>query len=215
MSAKSIQRKIDVAHKKIGKKIGYGYGLYRPLSNINVLDDANLIADNVKSTFTLSDTYMTALAWQIPVWTCYTDATQAEEGDFLYSEDQSRTFFILARLAHQPVLAVEVNDRIDLKIVGYGDNGSGFAPDTTTYFAKNLPCYLSYGAQQMSGGIPARTNASAGARTATIITTVPRTQVLMGSSVIVPDGFQGDVVSYDYSSVGVALRFTAQEFSVK
>ena len=215
MSALSIQKKIDVAHKKIGKKIGFGYGLYRPLSNIDVLDDANLIADNVKSTFTINNEYMKAFDWQIPIWTCYTDATQAQAGDFLYSEEQSRTFFIFARLAHQPIMAMEVNDRIDLKIVGYGDDGSGFGPDTTTYFARNLPCYLSYGAQQMSGGIPARTNASAGARTATIITTVPRTAVLMGSSVVVPDGFQGDVISYDYSSVGAALRFTAQEFSVK
>ena len=37
-------------------------------------------------------------------------------------------------------------DRIDIQTVGYGNSGDGFAPNATTYTARNLPALLSYGA---------------------------------------------------------------------
>ena len=64
MSAQSIQRKLDAAHKKISNKLGYKYTLYRPLRNIDVLDDANII-DDVNLNVTLSDQFTKALSWEL------------------------------------------------------------------------------------------------------------------------------------------------------
>jgi len=212
MSAKGIQKRIDNAHRKVGKALGYVFNLYRPLTNVDVLDDANYI-DDIKLTVTLNDSYMSTIGWQTPVWTAYTDAKQLQVGDFLYSEEQGRTFFVMSRQPHLPVLMMEVNDRVDVQVVGYGDDGTGYSPEATTYLARNLPCYISYGASGMGGGVPARSMGTAGIRNATIITTLPREVMTMGATVTnLADTFRGDVVSYDYTSVGRGLRMTVQEF---
>ena len=212
MSATAIQKKIDAAHKKISNKLGYEYGLYRPLNNIDVLDDANWLS-NVNLTFTLSDTYTKALSWATPVYTAYTDAAKVEEGDFLYSEDEGRTFLILSRQPHQPILVLELPDRIDLETVGYGDTGDGFAPGAVSYTARNLPALVSYEASSSSGLSPARGHGQSGVRSATIITSLPKAKMLMGQTLTDGDGFRGDVVNYDSASVGNAVNITAQEFS--
>lgn len=211
MSAKSIQRKIDKAHLKVSKALGTPYALYRSITNVDVLDDANKVVD-VKLTATINDGYTSTLGWQTPVWTVFTDAQHVQAGDFLWSEDEHRTFFVLSRLPHLPILAVEVNDRIDIKTVGYGDDGTGFSPTATVYLARNLPCFKSYGAASMSGGVPGRNMATTGFRTATIYTTLPKEKMVMGASVVSPDGFKGDITSYDYSSIGSGLKITVQEF---
>lgn len=211
MSAKSIQRKIDSAHRKIGDKLGTPYTVYRPLNNIDVLDDANIVYEDVKSTFTMSDKYTKAFSSGKPIWTCYTAAGVVEEGDFLYSETEGRTFFIMARHPLHPVLAMEVNDRMDVYRTGYGDDGNGWRPDVRTLVARNLPCDLGFGASSFGGLVPARTIATAGTRVATITTSLPRSVMAMGLSVE-SDGFIGDVISYNYSSSGTALNITAQEF---
>lgn len=211
MSASSLQKKIDAAHKKVSIKLGYTYALYRPIQNNDVLDDANFI-DDLKLAVTVNDSYMATLGWEIPVWTAYTDAKMIQLGDFLYSEDQGRCFFVFSRQPHLPVLMLEVNDRCDIKSVGYANDGTGYSSETATYVARNLPCYTNYGTRTTSGGIPARSNAVSGMRSTVLITTLPKQKMAMGLSVELPDGFKGDIISYDYSAVGVGLRVTAQEF---
>lgn len=214
MSAQSIQRKIDVAHKKISNKLGYKYTLYRPLRNNDVLDDANIV-DDVNLTVTLSDTYTKALSWELPVYTAYTNAAIVQEGDFLWSEDEGRTFLVLSRQPHQPVLVLEMPDRIDIQTVGYGDSGDGFSPDAVSYTARNLPACISYGASGFAGLSPARGAGTAGIRNATIYTSLPKSSMLMGQTVNNQgDGFRGDIVNYDYAQVGNAVKFTVQEFDV-
>lgn len=211
MSAQSIQRKLDAAHKKISNKLGYKYTLYRPLHNLDVLDDSNIV-DDVNLTVTMSDQYTKALSWELPVYTAYTNAALVQEGDFLWSEDEGRTFLVLSRQPHQPVLVLEMPDRIDIQTVGYGDSGDGFAPNATTYTARNLPAVLSYGASSSGGVVPARSNAVAGVRNVTIYTAFPKSSMLMGQTISTEDGFRGDIVNYDYAHVGNAVKFVAQEF---
>lgn len=212
MSAIAIQKKIDVAHKKVSTKLGYSYGLFRPINNLDVLDEANFIA-NVNLTFTLSDTFTSALSWQTPVYTAYTDAAKVQEGDFLWSEDEGRTFLILSRQPHQPVLVLEMPDRVDIKTVGYGDTGEGYGPGATVFVARGLPAFVSYSSSTMGGLTPARSLGAAGVRNATIYTSLPKPGMLMGSNI--NDGsFSGDVTMYNYASVGNAVKITAQEFQV-
>lgn len=210
MGAQNIQNKIDKAHKKVGLKLGYEYGIYRPLTNVDVLGDENWV-DTVKAAFTLNDGYTTALNWSVPVWTCYSDAQQLQTGDFLYSEEQGRTFFVLTRQPHLPILALECPHTMNIQTVGYGDTGNGYEPGATTYIAKNLPGFVQYGATSKGGTYPGRTNTISGIRTATFITTLPNPEMLMGAVVSDEHGFSGNVVSYDYSAVGKSVKLIAQE----
>lgn len=211
MSAASIQKKIDNAHKKIGKVIGYTYGLYRPIdSNVDVISDRNLIK-YVKATVTLSDSYSSNVKWEIPVWTLYTETAELQNGDYLYSEEEGRTFFVMNKQPHQPVVAVEANDRISIKSVGYANNGTGFAPAQETYIAKQLPCYLTYGSGSVSGSLPGNGVSSIPYRTMTVYTALPKQSMILGETLVDKDGFSGDVTSYDYSSVGVGVKITIAE----
>ena len=210
MGYQSIQTKLDKAHKKVGLKLGQQFGLFRPIINTSILDTENWLA-NILATFTLSDSYTTALNWSVPVWTCYTDAAQIAEGDFLYDEDINRTFFILARQPLLPVLALECPHRVSIKTVGYGNGGTGFAPNATTEFAIDLPAFVQYGSTTKDGRYPGRTTTSAGIRTATIITTFPDPTMLMGSVITDAHGFSGTIIGYDYSVLGKSVKITAQE----
>lgn len=210
MGAQAIQKKLDNAHKKVGLKLGEQYGIYRPLTNNNILDQANWI-DDAKSTFTLSDSYTTALNWQVPVWTCYTEAALIAEGDFLYSEDQGRTFTILARQPLLPVLALECPHTIDIQTVGYGNTGTGFAPNATTMLAESLPCFTQYGNTIKSGSYQGQSKSVAGIRTATFITSFPKVEMLMGAIVTDQHGFRGNIIGYDYSVLGKSVKIIAQE----
>lgn len=211
MSATAIQRKLDKAHKKVSNKIGYTYNLYRPITNINPLDDANFI-DDIKATFTLSDQYTSAMGWGIPAWTIYTDAVQVQEGDFFHSEELERTFFITSRKPHLPVIAIEVPHRVDIMRIGYGDTGNGFEAGATTYLAKNLPAFVSMGASNFASGLPARTAGTASMRTVEVITHFPNQEKLIGTTlVIAADGFEGDIQRYDYSGIGLGVKFSAAE----
>ena len=213
MSAQSLQRKLDVAHKKVSNKLGYTYTLYRPINNINALDDNNII-DDVKLTFTLSDSYTSALSWQVPVYTGYTDAAQVQEGDFLFSEEQGRTFLILSRQPHQPVLVMEMPDRIDMRTVSYVNDGTGFAPGSDAYVARNVPALVTWTSGTIGGMVPARNMANAGTRTASIITSFPKSTMLIGNTITTTDSFVGDVVHYDYAMVGNAVKMVASEYQV-
>lgn len=211
MSAKSLQKKIDNAHRKIGKTLGYTYGIYRPLtSNVDVISDRNFIK-SVKATVTLNDNYSANISWQIPQWTLYTESAVLEVGDYLYSEEEGRTFFVLNKQPHQPVIAIEANDRIDIKTVGYTDSGVGFGPASEVYIARNLPCYLTYGTGSISGNLPGNGVGSIPFRTMTVHTALPKQSMILGETLMDTDGFKGDVVGYDYNSVGCGVRFMVSE----
>lgn len=211
MSANKLQTKIDKAHKKIGAKLGYTFGLYRPLNNVDVLDEANWIAD-IDASFTLNDEFTQALNWDTPVWTCYTDASQLQEGDFMYSEEQGRTFHVLTRQPLLPVMVLECPDKVDIQTVGYGDDGTGFAPGKLTVIARNLPGYVSYGAVNHKAAFPGGT-ANVGIRTITFITSLPKSFVLQGMTISEAGGFSGDILSYDYAPYGNSVKITATEFA--
>lgn len=211
MSASAIQKKIDNAHKKVGKKLGYQYGIYRPLvSNTDLISDRNLIK-YVKAAFTLNDNYTSNIKWEIPTWTLYTESAEIQPGDYLYSEDQNRTFFVFQMQPHEPVYAIEANDRINIFGVAYANGGTGFAPGSTTYLAKNMPCYLSYGTGSVSGNLPGNGVGSIPYRTMTVITSVPKQIMVLGETITDNAGFTGDITSYDYSSVGAGVKITAAE----
>lgn len=209
MGAAAIQKKLDKAHKKVGLKLGNEFGLYRPIKNTGTLNQENWL-DNVMSSFTLSDSYTTALNWQIPVWTCYTEAALIAEGDFLYSEDTEKTYFILARQPLLPVLALECPHKASLQTVGYGNTGTGFAPGALTYIAQDIPGFMQYGSTTKSGSYQGAKSV-AGIRTATFITTIPNPEMLMGAILTDAHGFKGNVIGYDYSALGKSVKITAQE----
>lgn len=211
MSAASIQKKIDNAHKKVGKTIGYTYGLYRPLdSNVDVISDRNLIK-YVKATVTLNDNYSSSVKWEVPLWTLYTESAALELGDYLYSEEQDRTFFVFQKQSHQPVYAIEVNDRVFIDQVAYADSGTGFAPSAGTIFAKQLPCFLTYGTGSVSGNLPGGGVGNIPFRTMTVITTMPKQAMVLGETMRDNAGFKGDITSYDFSSVGCGVKITVAE----
>lgn len=211
MSAASIQKKIDNAHKKVGKTLGYTYSLYRPLdSNVDVISDRNFIK-SVKATVTLNDNYSSSIKWEVPLWTLYSESAEFELGDYLYSEEQNRTFFIFQKQSHQPVYAIEVNDRVSMQVVGYADSGTGFAPSASSSFAKQLPCYLSYGTGSVSADLPGNGVGSIPFRTMTVITAMPKKAMVLGETMSDNDGFRGDITHYDYSSVGCGVKITVAE----
>lgn len=211
MSAASIQKKIDAAHKKVGKALGYKYGLYRPLdSNVDVISDRNFIK-TVKATVTLNDNYSSSIKWEVPLWTLYTESGELELGDYLFSEELNRTFFVFQKISHQPVYAIEVNDRVSMQVVGYSDSGTGFAPTAATSFAKQLPCYLSYGTGSVSGDLPGNGVGTIPFRTMTVITAMPKKAMVLGETMSDGDGFTGDITHYDYSSVGCGVKITVAE----
>lgn len=211
MSADSIQKKIFNAHKKIGKLMGHDFGIYRPTnSNIDVISDRNLIK-YVKASATLNDNYSTNIKWEVPVWTLYTESAVLQPGDYIYSEHENRTFFVLIMQPHMPVLAIEANDRIDIRNVGYADNGDGFSPQQTTYIAKNLPCFLSYSTSTSPVNLPGNGVGSVPFRTMQIHTALPKQKMLLGETLIDTAGFTGDIIGYDYNSVGVGVRMHAAE----
>lgn len=211
MTAASFQKKIDNAHKKISKKLGYVYGLYRPLTNVNVLDLDNWIK-NVHLTATISDSYTSTVGWGLPVWTVYTDAASVEEGDFLYSEDQGRTFFIISKLPHLPVLACEVNDRVNVYSVEYNNAVSGFAPTVTTPIMENLPVAVTQGTVTTGAIIPQADIAVSGSRDFQMITTFPQPEDLLNKHVVlVNTSFSGHVFSFQRSPIGKGVKFSVRE----
>ena len=110
-----------------------------------------------------------------------------------------------------PVLVVEVPNRVDIKQVVYGDTGSGFGPGAVEYIAKQLPAFVSYSAVNLGGFVPAGNVASAGVRKVDIITTLPQAAMLMGESLIDSEGFNGTVLSYSFSPIGLGVKITVQE----
>lgn len=211
MSADSIQKKINNAHKKVGKVLGYTYGLYRPLgSNVDIIQDRNLIKE-MKATFTLNDNYSSNVKWEVPTWTVYTETAELQIGDYLYNEQYDRTFFVFSLQPHQPVYVIEANERINIQSVAYANDGTGFAPAQTTYIAKNLPCFITYGSGSVSGDLPGGGVGSIPFRTMVVHTALPETSMLLGETLVDTDGFKGDVTSYDISSVGSGVRITAAE----
>jgi hypothetical protein len=207
MSALTIQKKIDKAHKKIASKLGFQYNLYRSLTDVNPLDDRNHTAV-VNATFTLNDTYTQTISDGTPIWTVYTDPIQMEMGDYLY--DGVNCYIIISRLPHLPVLAIQANDRIDIRVIGYGDAGTGFGPAQSTYLAKNLPAYVSTSSHPMPVGMPGVGVSKVDFRQMTANTYLKSETNLMNRSLTWND-FTGDIITYDFSSIGKGVKITARE----
>jgi len=209
MSQQTIQAKFDKAHTKIGKVLGSEFTVYSPLTDINPIDDRNIIG-KVQATFTVSDQYTKTIAWDVPIWTVYTDPTDLSQGDFL--SDGTRTFFILSRIPLLPVLAVECPDTISINSVSYGDSGGGFAPGEGAYTAHNVPCFITTSSTSFSGNIPGSGVGVTGFRKITAITFLRAQSSLIGMTVSGPNNFTGDIINYDFASLGSGVKFTAQEF---
>lgn len=209
MSLATIQTKIDKAHKRIGKVLGSSFKVYSPVNDINPISDRNIV-DTVNASFTMNDQYTKAIGWEVPIWTVYTDPTDLQLGDFL--SDGTRTFFILSRTPLLPILAVECPDVIDIKSVNYTNSGTGFAPGEGAYTAKSVPCFITTSSMNYSGNSPASGVGATGFRNITVITFLRLSLSLNGLSVSGPDNFIGDIVKYDFASLGTGVKFTAQEF---
>lgn len=208
MSAISIQHKIDKAHKKVAAALGYTYNVYRPITDVDPTNDRNHIGQ-VKATFTLSDTYTSTISWEVPIWTVYTDIIQLAEGDILSNDE--RTYIIISRLPHLPVLAIQADDKIDIRSVGYSNGGNGFAPAQDTYVARNLPAYISTDSYGVGVGNPGNGISSTNFRSLNVVTYLRDQSNLMTRSISARDGFIGDITKYDFSSIGSAVKFTAKE----
>lgn len=207
MSAISIQKKIDKAHKKIASKLGYPYRVYRSLNDIDPLNDRNIF-EHVNATFTLSDTYTSTLSDGTPIWTVYTDPIQVEMGDYLYNDEHC--YIIISRLPHLPVLAIQADDRIDIRTIGYGDSGTGFSPAQSTFVARNLPAYVSTSSHPIPVGMPGVGINKVEFRQMVANTYLKAEVNLMTHSLVWKD-FTGDVITYDFSSIGKGVKITARE----
>ena len=214
MAIKSLQKKLDHAHKKVGKELGYAYKVYRAINNVDVLSDANYIG-TANTWTTLNDEASRDMEFQIPTWNTYTDATIVQQGDFLYSEEENRTLMVLIRKPMEPLLAIEVNDRCTITKVGYADTGNGYGPVDGIVVAKNLPCFVNFGNRELLGrySIPGRkTLAEAGVKTANITTSLPFDVEVMGYTIEDDSGFRGSIIKYSYSSYNSSLQITATEY---
>lgn len=110
-----------------------------------------------------------------------------------------------------PVLAVQADDRIDIRTIGYADGGTGFAPGQSTFIAKDLPCYISTDSFGVGTNNPGVGISGTQFRSISGVTYLRNQQSLMTRSVTARDGFVGDITKYDFSSIGNGLKFTARE----
>lgn len=205
MSAEAIQFKINKAYHKAGKKLGLEYNVYRPINNIDVLNANNFIA-TVNFSVSLNTQFSNTIKEQLPIWTVYSDYFVLEEGDFINNQD--RTFLIISKKELLPILALEVPDRVDIKQVSYSDTGNGFEPSNPTYLAKNVPAFISFGTKstRMSD-----VNSSAGIRTLIVYTHIPKSINLMNETALDYNGFEGNIIGYDYPFLGAGIKLQVHE----
>lgn len=215
MGAAAIQKKLDNASKKVALKLGYDYQVFRPTNNINPTDTENWVA-NVKASFTLDDKYSKAMQWGVPIWTTYTQNTEIIQGDFLVNVDRDRTFIVMSKKPHLPVLAIETNDLFNILEVTYTNQGDGWSPENETFFAKNIPCYVKMSSSTINGLIPANTIAKAGVRNVEIYSSINEPAILVGKTLTIPQhGFIGTIISYNISPLGYGVMLSAMEMQTQ
>lgn len=208
MSAQSIQNKINRAYTKAGKKLGFDYNVYRPINNIHILDASNYI-DTVNFSVSLNTEFSNTIKEQLPIWTVYSDYDILQEGDFI--DNQQRTFLIISKKEMLPILALEVPDRVDIKQVSYSNSGNGFEPGNSTYLARGLPAFITYSNTTVSmNGI----DAVAGIRKIIVYTHVPSSINLMNETALDYNGFNGNIIGYDFPFLGAGIKLQVQESGV-
>lgn len=206
MSASSIQQKLYKAYGKVSKALGYPYRVYRPINNLSPLHDENWVAD-VSASFTMNDGYTSSPTTNMPTWTVYVNGRDLMVGDFLYSEDTQRTFYINSMAPHLPITAVEMPNRITLYEIGYGNNGFGYQPGRGPIVAKDIPAWIDYTSSVESGfGVA---DGKAGNRAVNVVTWAPT--IAMGYKLVDERGFEGDVVSYNHNVLGWGTKIVAVE----
>lgn len=206
MSASSIQRKIHNAYGRVAKALGYPYKVYRPVNNLSPLHDENWIAD-VTASFSMNEGYTSSPTSGMPTWTCWVNGRDIMVGDFLYSEDTRKTYYINSMAPHLPIMAVEMPNRITLYTIGYGNNGFGYQPGRGSVVAKDIPAWVDYTSAVESGfGIA---DGKAGNRAVNVVTWAPT--VAMGYKLVDERGFEGDIVSYNHNVLGWGTKLVAVE----
>ena len=186
--------------------MGYPYKVYRPINNLSPLSDENYVA-SVTASFTASETYGSTITSGIPNWIVYANGKELMVGDFLYSEDTGRTFYINSMAPHLPIMAIELPHSVTLYALDYKNSGFGYQPGKGEVVARDIPAWVDYTSAIESGfGVA---EGKVGNRVINVTTWAPTVQ--MGYRIADDRGFEGDVVSYNHNVLGWGTKIVAVE----
>ena len=212
-TVQSIQRKLDKAYKKIGKKLGYEYSVYRPNDMPDVsyktdpLDPAYWI-DQKYSSFTKDDSYASAQSYGLPIWTTYIDGNDIKVGDIIYDVERDKTYTVISRDPIKPILSIETNSRLTIYDTTWDTTGGYNATDEVV--ATNLPANRIPGSGTGdSSFIPASTDTTIGLEVFTYRFWMPQNTVRSGMVVVDEDDNRSNIIQAVYEiDRGYVIRAT-------
>lgn len=216
MSAASIQRKLNKAYGKVGRKLGFESDVYRVSQSYdNPIDTPNWIY-NIKSSFSQDNKFSAPVGSN--VWLAWLDATldntfDLKVGDIIADRETGRVYYMMDMHPLHPYRALETNTTISLATsTKYNDNGFGWSQSQTVSL-NNIPAWVSTtGSRSIdSGFVPARTATVQSSDQYTIQLWMPEGSISNNDQITLRDGTVLTVTSAMWDIRGYKLTAVVNE----
>jgi len=202
MSGTSINKKLQKAYQKIGKKLGFTFKAYRTLDLITPVQNKNLIGE-LELSFSIDDNFKKPQGEQFKMYNVFLDTTNYELGDIFVSDEAGKTFVLSSKEPIVTPQAIEAPHRVTITRVAYPTSGT-FEP-TNVEVAKDIPAAIfQTGAAGVSSTVSQVKNQS-GANQYSIWIWLPQNNIKVDDVITDQFGHSSRVTSVEYSAVGYKI----------
>lgn len=216
MSAASIQKKLNKAYGKVGRKLGFASDIYRPSQSYDTPINTSNWIHNTKASFSQDGKFSAPVGSN--VWLAWIDATldntfDLKVGDIVVDTETSRVYYMIDMHPLHPYRALETNTTIAIASkTTYSDQGMGWGQGHTQTVS-NIPAWVSTtGSRSIDGGfIPARTAMSQSSDQYTIQLWMPEGSISTNDAITLRDGTVLTVTSSMWDIRGYKLTAVVEE----
>lgn len=216
MSAASIQKKLNKAYGKVGRKLGFESDIYRVSQSYDTPINTQNWIYNIKASFSQDNKFSAPVGSN--VWLAWIDATldntfDLKVGDIVADRETGRVYYMMDMHPLHPFRALETNTTIGLSTTTmYSDTGDGWGQDQTVTLT-NIPAWVSTtGSRSIDGGfVPARTAMSQSSDQYTIQLWMPEGSIATNDAITLRDGTQLTVTSSMWDIRGYKITAVVAE----
>lgn len=140
MSGRAIDKKLNKAYAKIGKKIGYDFKLYRSVDYLDPIQEKNFVKI-VNLAASVDENFKKQTDFNFHLFQLFCDSSDIQLGDIFVSEELGKRYTFVQKEAITVPIGIESNQHITISRPGYQTINGTMRPGLVEY-AQKIPCKI-------------------------------------------------------------------------
>lgn len=140
MSGRAIDKKLNKAYAKLGKRLGYDFKLYRSVDYLDPIQEKNFVG-TVSLAATIDENFKKQTDFNFHLFQLFCDSKDIQIGDIFVSDELGKRYTFVQKESITVPIGIESNQHITISRPAHVTINGTLRPSLVEY-AQNIPCKI-------------------------------------------------------------------------